>query len=124
MEPVPCYVVDVDPHNNRVTMGNKQALACGKVRVGQVNALVPTSQWPSRDDVQIRAHHRPQKATWTRNSTGQLELQFEQPVFAVALGQAAVVYDGNAMLGGGILCARLDTAVPREVHLESLVSTL
>ncbi len=113
------YVVDVDPHNNRVTMGNKQALACGKVRVGQVNALVPTSHWPDQVSVQIRARHQPQKARWRCDKTGQLQLQFDQPAFAVALGQAAVVYDGDILLGGGILCARLDTAVPREVELAS-----
>ncbi|MEM7589476.1 MAG: tRNA 2-thiouridine(34) synthase MnmA [Myxococcota bacterium] len=111
------YVVDVDPQNNRVTMGCKQALACGKVRVGQLNALVPTSQWPSRVNVQIRARHQPQQAHWEVNKKGQLQLQFEQPAFAVALGQAAVVYDGDVLLGGGILCARLDTAIPREVEL-------
>lgn len=111
------YVVDVDPQNNRVTMGDKQALACGKVRVGQVNALVPIQQWPKRVDVQIRARHRPQKACWQWSKTDQLQLQFEQPAVAVALGQAAVVYDGNVLLGGGILCARLDTALPREVQL-------
>ncbi|HZJ09278.1 MAG TPA: aminomethyltransferase beta-barrel domain-containing protein, partial [Trueperaceae bacterium] len=34
------------------------------------------------------------------------ELEFDQPQFAVALGQSAVLYDGDRLLGGGVISAR------------------
>lgn len=39
---------------------------------------------------------------------------FKEPVHSVALGQSAVVYDGDVVLGGGIIQARLDGLVPRQ----------
>jgi tRNA-specific 2-thiouridylase len=38
---------------------------------------------------------------------------FAEPVRGVAPGQALVAYDGDVVLGGGVITARLDGAVPR-----------
>ena len=35
------------------------------------------------------------------------KLEFESPVFAVTVGQSAVLYDGDRLLGGGVITARL-----------------
>jgi tRNA-specific 2-thiouridylase len=51
-------------------------------------------------EVQIRAHARPAAATLARDGAG-FTATFDAPVEAVTPGQAAVVYDGEVLLGGG-----------------------
>ncbi|MEM7496187.1 MAG: aminomethyltransferase beta-barrel domain-containing protein, partial [Myxococcota bacterium] len=75
---------------------------------------------PEQVHVQIRARGTPCPARWQwQPQEDVLELTVDTPAFAVALGQAAVLYDGDVVLGGGIISARLDTAVPRDALLSS-----
>lgn len=53
-------------------------------------------------DVQIRYHQPPVRAQATQTSDG-LKLRFFEPVWALAPGQSAVLYQGDECLGGGIL---------------------
>ena len=54
--------------------------------------------------VQIRYRHKPAACT-VRLSGGSAEVRMEEPQFALAPGQSAVFYDGDRVLGGGIICA-------------------
>ena len=54
-----------------------------------------------RATVQIRYNHSGAPATVTVTSPDEFEVQFDEPVFAITAGQAAVVYDGDVLLGGG-----------------------
>ena len=89
----PLYVVRIDPDQRRLVVGPRQALAVEAVRVADWN-------WIGEDQrevtVKVRSLARPVAATvesgWVR---------FDQPEFGVAPGQAAVVYDGSRLLGGG-----------------------
>ena len=58
--------------------------------------------------VQIRARHQPQTAVWSSKGDGIIEFTFDSPVDAVALGQAAVAYDGDILLGGAMITERVD----------------
>lgn len=109
------FVLDVDGEQRRVTVGPRDLLASRRVLVAEVNAVVPFSSWPGRVLAQVRARHRAQSATWRVLDGGRLELHFDEPVDAVALGQAGVVYAGDALLGGGLIAGRLDGAYPRSV---------
>lgn len=110
------YVVDIDAQNQIVTLGPKSALACSKISAGPLRTIVPTGLWPTQVQVQIRARHQPQTATWSIADTGEIIFEFLEPTFAVALGQAAVAYDGNAMLGGALITGRLDGKFARRVN--------
>ena len=108
------YVVDLDAQNQVVTLGSKAALACSKISAGPLRTIVPTELWPRQVHVQIRARHQPQRATWSIQDNGEIIFEFEQPAYAVALGQAAVAYDGDVMLGGAIITGRLDGKFARQ----------
>jgi tRNA-specific 2-thiouridylase len=71
--------------------------------------------WPKNISVKIRARSLAQEAQVTLCDAGKniINLEFAGDVFGVALGQAAVIYDGDVMLGGGILSGRLDGAFVR-----------
>jgi len=89
----PLYVVRIDPDQRRLVVGPRQALAVEAIRVADWN-------WIGEDQrevtVKVRSLARPVAATveggWVR---------FAQPEFGVAPGQAAVVYEGSRLLGGG-----------------------
>ena len=107
------YVVDIDAQSHVVTLGPKSALACTRIKAGPLKSIVPTTSWPEQVSVQIRARHEAQPAKWSLTPEGEVEFQFTEPTSAVALGQAAVIYDGDVLLGGGIITGRLDGARPR-----------
>jgi tRNA-specific 2-thiouridylase len=53
--------------------------------------------------VQIRHHHVPAAAHVHALDEHRASVQFEAPQLAVAPGQAAVFYDGDTVLGGGLI---------------------
>ena len=108
------YVVDIDAQSNIVTLGSRQALECSEVKASPLKMAVPVDLWPAQVLVQIRARHVAKPATWILKD-GEIYFTFLEKTTAVALGQAAVAYDGDVLLGGGILTGRLDGAKPRSV---------
>jgi tRNA-specific 2-thiouridylase len=108
------YVVDIDPESQKVVMGPQEQLDVTKIKAEPIRAAVPLTVWPKTVEVQIRARHTPQRATWTADESGGLIFRFESSVQAVALGQAAVVYDGDVLLGGGMIVERMDGAFARK----------
>lgn len=109
------FVADIDAEKQEVVLANKDALAVKTIKVSEFRAIVDQKNWPARVLVKIRARSAPQFASLVSHENGSLKFVFENEVFGVALGQAAVVYDGDVMLGGGILSGRLDGAFPREI---------
>lgn len=107
------FVLDVDADNGDVRVGPRDELACTRVSAGPLNAIVPVEKWPEIVKVQVRARHKAQPARWQLDATGGIEFWFEDSVYAVALGQAAVVYEGDVLLGGGLITGRLDGGYPR-----------
>jgi tRNA-uridine 2-sulfurtransferase len=107
------YVIDVDADHRQVTLGPRESLACSHVEASPLRFAQPLSTWPERVWVQVRARHVAQEARVVCKGD-LMSLHFVEPVQAVALGQAAVVYDdSNALLGGAIITARVDGAAPR-----------
>lgn len=101
----PQYVVGIDALTRRVRVGPKAALATQAALLDEVRWLVPA---PAAGEVltalvQIRYRHRPQPARVRVLADGQAEVSFLSPELAVAPGQAAVIYDGDVVLGGGFI---------------------
>ncbi len=101
------YVQRLDPRSQRVVVGEASDLDCGTARVGPVSwvAGAPPSR-PIRARVQVRHRHRPVAADVEPLPDQGARLHFDEPVRAVAPGQAAVFYDvehDEELLGGGWL---------------------
>lgn len=114
------FVADIDAKAQDVVLAPKESLACRHIEVSHLKELVPSHLWPEKLSVKIRARS---EAAWAEISKinrndSMLELYFAKDQFAVALGQAAVFYDGDVMLGGGILSGRLDGAFPRRMAIK------
>lgn len=95
----PFYVLSVDAQSNRVVVGPKEALARDTVILKQANWL--DESLDGRDVlVKLRSIMSPVPARLT-NENGTWVLMLEKPQYGVSAGQAAVLYDGSRVLGGG-----------------------
>ena len=105
------YVLRLDPRSQQVVVGPASALDCGGARVEGVSWVageVPSR--PVRARVQVRHRHKPVLAEIVPERADAVRIRFEEPVRAVAPGQAAVFYDpdlDDEVLGGGWLSAGL-----------------
>jgi tRNA-specific 2-thiouridylase len=106
----PIYVVDIDPQSNRVTLGEKSQLAREGLIARQANFLSsrPRDAGSMKCLAKIRYNHVPQPATLKLTGDDEFELRFEQPQTAITPGQAAVLYDGDIVLGGGWIERAID----------------
>lgn len=97
------YVCGKDMEKNTVTVGPEEALYAGTVRVGEMNwtaGEVPAEAL--RVKAKLRYRQREQWA-WAYPEGEEVRLEFDEPQRAAAPGQAAVLYDGDTVLGGGTI---------------------
>jgi tRNA-specific 2-thiouridylase len=100
----PLYVVRLEPEARRVVVGPRTALAVAAARISEVNWLGETHDGPMT--AKIRSMAKPVPATFDGAT-----LRFAQPEYGVAPGQAAVLYAGDRVLGGGWI----EATVPAEL---------
>jgi tRNA-specific 2-thiouridylase len=95
----PLYALRTDPATNTVVVGTKAALARTSVAVrGRLHVPV------ERADVKLRYRSPALPARVEPTGTG-FRLELAEPAFGVAPGQAAVLYDGDAVVGAGLITA-------------------
>jgi tRNA-specific 2-thiouridylase len=100
----PLYVIQLDPVMNRVIVGDRISGGCSECTVGRVNWVsIPQPSTPIRTEVQVRYRSRPAPANVIPLEGDRIKLVFDEPQFGVTPGQAAVLYDGEMVLGGGII---------------------
>jgi tRNA-specific 2-thiouridylase len=102
----PLYVADVDVAANRLVLAPRERLLCRRVEVGPLHFVSeppPRGGVPASWRVTARIRHAspPAPATLAIDSSGSASLEFDEPVFAPAPGQAAVAYLDDAVLCGG-----------------------
>jgi tRNA-specific 2-thiouridylase len=100
--PEPLYAIATLPARNAVVVGPRSALARKRVRVrGRLH--VPLE----RGEAKLRYRSPAVGATVVPRARG-FELELDEPAFGVAPGQTAVVYDGDAVVGAGVITSASD----------------
>ncbi|MEG3857850.1 tRNA 2-thiouridine(34) synthase MnmA [Microcoleus sp. herbarium12] len=111
--PEPLYVIELDAAGNRVIVGDRQLAVeseCNVQKVNWVSVAQPTA--PIRAFVQIRYRSQPVPATIIpvepseadeKGSGTRVKVIFDEPQLSITPGQAAVWYDSEVLLGGGII---------------------
>ncbi len=99
----PHFVLQIDPESRRVVLGTKQQLLRGGLVATEANWLIdtPPQDEPFRCRVQIRYNSDAEDAVVTPTGDDGFRVRFTDPQAGIAPGQAAVVYDGTRVLGGG-----------------------
>ncbi len=102
--PASMYVVEKDVQHNRVRLGFQEDLLSDTVEVGDINLIACESlDRPERLSVKIRYNQSEQPATVEQTDQNHLCIHFDVPQRAVTAGQAAVLYDGDTVVGGGTI---------------------
>jgi tRNA-specific 2-thiouridylase len=107
------YVAAVDAPKRRIVLAPRSGLERRDAEVAEVNWLIPPPAAPLRCAVKLRAREVPRAAevTWDAGA-GLLRVLLDEPG-VIAPGQACVMYDGDRVLGGGFLRARLSVDTDR-----------
>lgn len=100
----PLYVLGKDASANRLVVGFKDELLSRGVVARDVN-LISGDALEGPRNVQVKTHYRQRPVLATAEQTGpdELTVTFEEPQRAAAPGQAAVLYEGDVVLGGGTI---------------------
>ncbi len=101
----PRYVIDLDAKTNRVIVGDVDDLVCDEFKIDRTN-------WIGRDltgenvelAVKVRYSHPGTRATVTPLENHCARIRLHEPQRAVTPGQAAVIYEGDVVVGGGWIC--------------------
>ena len=107
----PRYVVDIEPREQRITIGRFEDLLTSSILVSAMTFV----DGPIRDGasvtVKVRYRSEPVPATVHRLDGGRWRIRFTERQPRPAPGQAAVLYDGEYVLGGGTVELPVDRSV-------------
>ena len=100
-QPEPLYVIALDAEAAEVRVGPKHLLAVGGARLVETNRIGPVPYGPLKAKVRSLAKPVPIALEGTLGKGAPVAIRFADPEFGVAPGQAAVLYAGDRVVGGG-----------------------
>ncbi len=100
----PMFVKSKDAVNNTVTLCDNDGLYSRSLTASRIN-LIATDSFASsvKLEAKIRYKHDASPAMVTQISQDRLNIEFDTPQRAIAKGQSVVLYDGDTLVGGGII---------------------
>jgi tRNA-specific 2-thiouridylase len=104
----PLYVVRIEPEKARIVIGPRRALAVEAMRVADWN-------WLGEGQREVTVKVRSLAPAVSASRDGEW-VHFARPEYGVAPGQAAVLYDGSRLLGGGSIA---ETVAARESGIDA-----
>ncbi|MCX8030086.1 MAG: tRNA 2-thiouridine(34) synthase MnmA [Thermodesulfovibrionales bacterium] len=99
---VPKYVIKLDSFSNALYVGGKDYALQREFIVASLNWLIK-QEGSFRATVKIRSMMKDEPATVEILNADTVKVIFDQPQWAPALGQSAVFYQGDLVVGGGII---------------------
>ena len=100
----PLYVLEIRQSNNSVVVGPDEMLLKNKAEISCLNFINGhVLDRPFQADVKIRYKHKAAPAWIYPLNSRKLLLEFKNPQRAITPGQSAVFYEGDAVIGGGII---------------------
>jgi tRNA-uridine 2-sulfurtransferase len=98
----PLYVLQIKGDTRQVIVGDANNLYSRTLVARRINLIsVDDLREPMRVSVKIRHRHEPAAALIARTGVDEIRVTFDEPQRAITPGQAAVFYDGEAVVGGG-----------------------
>ena len=100
----PTYVCGKDALTNTVVLGSNEDLFSRELTAHGINLIAcDRLDAPIRVLAKVRYKALPAWATAEQTDSDTLVLHFDEPQRAISKGQSVVLYDGNTVVGGGII---------------------
>lgn len=100
----PMYVVSVNPENNTVVLGEENEVFTRSLTASDLNFIsIDDLKNEIRVTAKIRYSAKEAAAILKPLESGKVALEFETPQRAVTPGQSVVFYDGETVVGGGVI---------------------
>ena len=104
----PLYVTAINKDSNSIIVGGKEELFCQELIAEKLNFIgLKELKKPLKIRAKIRYLHPLSDATIFPLSKNRIRVKFTEPQWAVTPGQSIVFYDGESVLGGGIISKTL-----------------
>jgi tRNA-specific 2-thiouridylase len=107
------YVIAIRPEDRAVIIGPREELLGKGLVAREINWLTPEPQAqdprPKTQDhsstvhVQVRHRAQPARGEIIRDDGNEIEIALDEPLAAITPGQSVVLYDGDRVLGGGVI---------------------
>jgi tRNA-uridine 2-sulfurtransferase len=100
----PLYVIAIDPGRNRITVGGREELKSKGLIAGDL--VVLTDEWPPGEkEIKAKIRYRKKEVPCRVEALagGKARVIFAEPQESVSPGQAVVFYEGDVVLGGGVI---------------------
>ena len=101
--PRPLYVTKINAQDNSLTVGAADDLLAHRLTANNLNYLIGPEEIPVNIKVKIRYKHNEAAARVENITNDSISVYFESPQRAITPGQSAVLYDGDRVIGGGII---------------------
>ena len=100
----PMFVLDINPKTNEVILGSNDDLFNRELIAKDVNLItIDKIREPIRVEAKIRYSAKPSPATVYNNGDDSIKIVFDEPLRAITKGQSVVMYQGDKVVGGGII---------------------
>lgn len=99
----PMYVKDKDAEKNRVILSENHELFQKELTSSDFNLLIQCDEKQIKAKAKVRYNQTEQDATVYFEGDKKVRIVFDEPQRAIASGQSVVVYDGDVVVGGGII---------------------
>jgi tRNA-specific 2-thiouridylase len=96
----PMYVVEIRADSNTVVVGEKDDLKCKHIIVTEFNQL---EEIPQRAECKVRSSAQTVNCSAAFIDNMKVRITFEEPIIGACPGQSAVLYNGEIVIGGGLI---------------------
>ena len=97
----PHFVLDIKPETNQIVVGTKEKLEENEFEVKQINLFKELTEFDCMVKVRYRTSAVPCHVII---NDGRAKVMLQEPVFGLAKGQIAAFYEGDKLIGGGVIC--------------------
>ncbi len=94
----PHFVLSINPEKNQIVVGKKEELSCTRVVINNLNMFSDAKEFDTTVKLRYRTTAVP---CHVKIEDDKAYIDLKESVFGVAVGQAAVFYDENKLIGGG-----------------------
>ena len=103
----PLYILKLDKEKNQVIVGEEKDLYSNILYANELNFLIDLNNFSNKIEIKAKIRYRANEANATLTLQGNskvAKVEFDEPQRAITKGQSVVMYNGDVVVGGGIIC--------------------